>query len=350
MRARPAANVTVMGVRYPLFTHVHHHYGLNDAFDRSVSALLALRPAAASGSGPGQGAGGGGGGGARTAAGGAAQPLVFEAAAARGREQRDDAGREGGAGAHPGSAGERERAGGARGGRPPPAAADERAPRSPDALAAAAAAAERQRVEAARLPADGAAGRRLSEVGGRGGGARGRARRGADRAIGLPAEVRQAEATGRLLAGVGQAAQTGRRLRDGAAELPAGGGRGGGGGAAGAGRGPSEEPGGALAEVAHPCLHAGYARAYARMTPDAGEPAPDPPRVRLVGRCGAPPLPAAPQVSSATCEDTVRRLVAGGRVVASIAAVMRNDGATARLAGRAGAPAPGGTPCGARGR
>ncbi len=62
VRARPAANVTVMGVRYPLFTHVHHHYGLNDAFDRSVSALLAGGPGDAAGSGPGQGGGGGGGG------------------------------------------------------------------------------------------------------------------------------------------------------------------------------------------------------------------------------------------------------------------------------------------------
>ena len=27
------------GVEYPLFTHVHHGYGLNDAFDRSVTLL-----------------------------------------------------------------------------------------------------------------------------------------------------------------------------------------------------------------------------------------------------------------------------------------------------------------------
>lgn len=35
-----AANVSVMGVKYSLFTHAHHRYGLNDAFDRSVSILL----------------------------------------------------------------------------------------------------------------------------------------------------------------------------------------------------------------------------------------------------------------------------------------------------------------------
>ena len=34
-----AGNVTVAGVEYPLFTHVHHGYGLNDAFDRSVTLL-----------------------------------------------------------------------------------------------------------------------------------------------------------------------------------------------------------------------------------------------------------------------------------------------------------------------
>ncbi|KAK9807631.1 hypothetical protein WJX72_004780 [[Myrmecia] bisecta] len=41
---RPAAdaevNVTIMGVQYSLYTYVHHHYGLNDAFDRSVTLLL----------------------------------------------------------------------------------------------------------------------------------------------------------------------------------------------------------------------------------------------------------------------------------------------------------------------
>ena len=37
-----AANVTIMGVQYPLFTHAHHGYGLNDAFDRSVALLVAL--------------------------------------------------------------------------------------------------------------------------------------------------------------------------------------------------------------------------------------------------------------------------------------------------------------------
>ena len=35
-----AANVTIMGVQYPLFTHAHYGYGLNDAFDRSVALLV----------------------------------------------------------------------------------------------------------------------------------------------------------------------------------------------------------------------------------------------------------------------------------------------------------------------
>ena len=40
---RIAVNVTVAGVQYSLYTHVHHHYGLNDAFDRSVDILLSQR-------------------------------------------------------------------------------------------------------------------------------------------------------------------------------------------------------------------------------------------------------------------------------------------------------------------
>ena len=36
----PAANVSILGVTYSLFTHAHQRYGLNDAFDRSVSILL----------------------------------------------------------------------------------------------------------------------------------------------------------------------------------------------------------------------------------------------------------------------------------------------------------------------
>ena len=35
-----AVNVTVLGTTYSLYTHVHHHYGLNDAFDRGVTLLL----------------------------------------------------------------------------------------------------------------------------------------------------------------------------------------------------------------------------------------------------------------------------------------------------------------------
>ena len=39
-----AGNVTVAGVEYPLYTHVHHGYGLNDAFDRSVTLLTRHLP------------------------------------------------------------------------------------------------------------------------------------------------------------------------------------------------------------------------------------------------------------------------------------------------------------------
>ena len=35
-----AANVSILGVQYNLYTHAHHKYGLNDAFDRSVEILL----------------------------------------------------------------------------------------------------------------------------------------------------------------------------------------------------------------------------------------------------------------------------------------------------------------------
>ena len=39
-----AGNVTVAAVEYPLYTHVHHGYGLNDAFDRSVTLLTKHLP------------------------------------------------------------------------------------------------------------------------------------------------------------------------------------------------------------------------------------------------------------------------------------------------------------------
>lgn len=35
-----AVNITVLGTDYSLYAHVHHSYGLNDAFDRSVAHLL----------------------------------------------------------------------------------------------------------------------------------------------------------------------------------------------------------------------------------------------------------------------------------------------------------------------
>ena len=35
-----AVNVTVVGRTYSLYSHVHAHYGMNDAFDRSVMLLL----------------------------------------------------------------------------------------------------------------------------------------------------------------------------------------------------------------------------------------------------------------------------------------------------------------------
>lgn len=35
-----AANVSILGVQYNLYSHAHYEYGLNDAFDRSVEILL----------------------------------------------------------------------------------------------------------------------------------------------------------------------------------------------------------------------------------------------------------------------------------------------------------------------
>lgn len=35
-----AANVSILGVQYNLYTHTHRKYGLNDAFDRSIEILL----------------------------------------------------------------------------------------------------------------------------------------------------------------------------------------------------------------------------------------------------------------------------------------------------------------------
>lgn len=43
-------NVTVLDATHQLYAHVHHHYGLNDAFDRAVTLLLARQQAASSGS------------------------------------------------------------------------------------------------------------------------------------------------------------------------------------------------------------------------------------------------------------------------------------------------------------
>lgn len=36
-------NITVLGTEYSLYAHVHHSYGLNDAFDRSVAHLLSTQ-------------------------------------------------------------------------------------------------------------------------------------------------------------------------------------------------------------------------------------------------------------------------------------------------------------------
>ena len=41
MLAPLAVNVSLLGASHQLYAHAHHHYGLNDAFDRSVSILLA---------------------------------------------------------------------------------------------------------------------------------------------------------------------------------------------------------------------------------------------------------------------------------------------------------------------
>lgn len=36
-------NITILGTYYSLYSHVHHSYGLNDAFDRSVAHLLTVQ-------------------------------------------------------------------------------------------------------------------------------------------------------------------------------------------------------------------------------------------------------------------------------------------------------------------
>ena len=43
-------NATVLGASHLLYAHVHHHYGLNDAFDRSVAILLSRLAPAGNGS------------------------------------------------------------------------------------------------------------------------------------------------------------------------------------------------------------------------------------------------------------------------------------------------------------
>lgn len=48
MSCSSAVNVTVLDATHQLYAHVHHHYGLNDAFDRAVTLLLARQQAASS--------------------------------------------------------------------------------------------------------------------------------------------------------------------------------------------------------------------------------------------------------------------------------------------------------------
>ena len=38
-----AVKLTLLGRIYPLYTHVHHTYGLSNAFDKSLSAFIHLR-------------------------------------------------------------------------------------------------------------------------------------------------------------------------------------------------------------------------------------------------------------------------------------------------------------------
>ena len=238
---RAAANVTIMGVRYPLFTHVHHHYGLNDAFDRSVSALLSLAPLEGSGSGAGSGSGQG--------ASNFSAALAHLPSAARTQQARPatahwHAEHRGATAALQAERGADRGQGGAAGGRAPPGGQD---PAGSDALAAlaAAAAAEQRRAEAGH------------QAGGEGS-LTGRRR------------LEHAAATG----GRGPARR--RTQEDAGAAAKAGAGPG-----MAEGVGVPEE---ALAEVAHPCLHEGYTKPYTRMALEGPAPAPEPPRVRLVGR------------------------------------------------------------------
>ena len=235
---RAAANVTIMGVRYPLFTHVHHHYGLNDAFDRSVSALLSLAPLEGSGSGAGSGSAHG------TANDSAALAHVARTQQARPATAHWHADHRGATAALQAEREADHGQGGAGGGRAPPDGQD---PAGSDALAAlaAAAAAEQRRAEAGHQ-----AGGAGSVVGRR------RLQHAAAAGDRRPARRRMQE-------------ETGAAARDSAGTVMA------------EGAGEPEE---ALGEVAHPCLHAGYVQPYTRMALEGLAPAPEPPRVRLIGR------------------------------------------------------------------
>lgn len=257
MGVRPAANVTIMGVRYPLFTHVHHHYGLNDAFDRSVSALLSVAPSNTLGLGLSTAAGAGAG--ADGSSGSSRAQEARPATAHWHAEHRGAAaGLKAGSGADSGV-----RLGGISS-----SAADARSPpgsqgansSNASALAALAAAASAEQRRAG-------AGRRLTSTD--------------ELGLGLAKLDPGSSGRGtrqRLREVAGDSGVAGREAEAGAAgsgsqrSLP--------GGAAMS----NNSSGVALAEVAHPCLHAGYERTYARMALQGVQPAPDPPRVRLVGR------------------------------------------------------------------
>lgn len=258
MGVRPAANVTIMGVRYPLFTHVHHHYGLNDAFDRSVSALLSVAPSNTLALGLSTAAGAGAG--ADASSGSSRAQEARPATAHWHAEHRGAA-----AGWKAGNGGDS----GVRSGGISSSAADARSPpagqgadsSNASALAALAAAASAEQRRAG-------AGRRLTATD--------------ELGLGFAEPDPGSSDSG-----------TWRRLREGGADSGVAG-RGAESDAAGSGSQrslpgeaavSSNSSGMALAEVAHPCLHAGYERTYARMALQGVQPAPYPPRVRLVGRC-----------------------------------------------------------------
>lgn len=240
-----AVNATLLGASHQLYSHVHHHYGLNDAFDTSVSILLARQAPTAGRS---SSKAGGSAGGSSGAGGGATSRdeqqqqqqqtgNESQSAAERSSEQQGQQSGQQGKGQKQEGAQANDGVDSASRGR---TAAEQAAVVAPVHLSAAAGS-QAGRASAtdgtARLQAPAVLRRRLLAAPG-----------GLDSGSSAPfAGLKQRQA--------GQAGRQGRALR----ELPS---------------------------VEHPCLHAGYRSPYRRLRMDGAE-LPDPEEVVLAGRWAA---------------------------------------------------------------